>query len=151
MLPSWRAMVVNAPVTPAPPLTVSPASSVNGGQEAAQSPLQLLAVFVSGVNMYSDLPSSPVRYWPSVASWATSTSYASAPPDAPAPSVAIDVAPGCVAAVVGAVVAPPALLQAASRSAAPARSVPRRAGRKVRSWCRFMGSSGPAITAPVEH
>src|SRR5438876_3019515 len=139
MLPSWRVIVAKVPVTPSPPLTVSPFLSVNGGQVVAQSPLQLLALVVSGLNMYSDLPSSPTRCWPSAPASARSTSYASAPADAPPPSVAPAVAAGCVAAVVGAEVALPALLQAASRSAAPARNVASRAGPRVRASCRFIG------------
>jgi len=40
--PSSRVNVAMAAVTPEPALTVSPAPSVNGGQFAAQSPLQVL-------------------------------------------------------------------------------------------------------------
>src|SRR5262245_58490469 len=116
MLPSWRAIVANAPVTPSPPLTVSPPSRVNAGHESMQPALQLLVVAVSGVKRYRVLPSSPVRNMPSPATVASSTLYASAAWEAS--GGASVVAGGCVAAVVvGAAVPPvPALLHAATSS-----------------------------------
>jgi hypothetical protein len=47
--PSSRAIVANEPVTPGPPVTVSPASSVNGGQFVAHCPLHALLPGVSFV------------------------------------------------------------------------------------------------------
>src|SRR4029079_5580287 len=126
--PPWRVIVPNVPVTPAPPLTVSPASSVNGGQESTQPVLHALVVAVSGVNRYRVLPSSPVRNLPSLSLSPSSTSDASAPCEAPAEGGVVAAVDGgsCVAAVPGVAVAPvPALLQAANRSALAAKAAMR--------------------------
>ena len=62
--PSSRLITSSAPVTPAPALSWSLESTVNGGQFVAQSPLQVLFPAVSLLKVYSVLPSSPVRNLP---------------------------------------------------------------------------------------
>src|SRR6476660_9758237 len=171
MPPSERVTVVNVPLTPEPPLTVSPASSVNGGQESTQPVLHALVVAVSGLNMYSVLPSSPVRNLPYLVLLPRAISYAVADWDASAEAAALAAteAAGCVAAVVGAVVWPVPALHAANRRALAA-STPTRfrrirvvmsgtfdvssgrhvqeAGRAVIRRCSVIGSR--AELSPVE-
>ena len=51
ILPSGRAKVVSAPVTPAPGVRVSSDSTVNGGHFAAQASVQALVLAVSAANV----------------------------------------------------------------------------------------------------
>src|SRR6476646_1862290 len=146
MPPSERVTVVNVPLTPEPPLTVSPASSVNGGQESTQPVLDAPFVDVSGLNMYSVLPSSPVRNLPYLVLLPRAISYAVPDWDASAEAAALAAtgAGGCVAAVVGAVVWPVPALHAANRRALAARTPTRFRRNSVVMSGTFDISSWPA-------